>query len=54
MNIEVLNFVRFKNEPIFDNQSIAESRKANSSNIQPNKGVKQEPIDIEFQTSSKN
>ena len=60
MNIEESNEVRVKNEPIYDSQSISETREATlrnkrtieaiSSAHQPNKR-KKDPIDTEIQTS---
>ena len=76
MNMEASNEVRVKDEPIYDSQSISDTRKATLSNNKPNKitnneisredissddqtnkrkrqsmKVKEEPIDIEMQTS---
>ena len=47
INMETSNEVKVKNEPICDSQSIPETREAKR---QSNK-VKNEPIDIEIQTS---
>ena len=59
--MEASNEVKVKDEPIDDSQSISDTRKSLLSSIKPNKTkskeqsmkVKEEPIDIEIQTSKK-
>ena len=43
VNMEVLDDVRVKNEPICDSQSISQTKQENK--------VKEEPIDVEIQSS---